>query len=151
MGDSLHFKTSVRQRKPDYLFYPYTDLKIWNTQKSQKSLRYSLRANPLNSSISPLFTPSKITILTPKIPSNHWKSSTFSNSTENIIFNKEIIHKNISINNSEISQNTSKINTFTLQHKSKFHTSIEVQNLSHHKSHNEHNQKITITSITKRE
>ena len=27
-GVCLHFKTSIRQRKPGYLFHPYTDLKI---------------------------------------------------------------------------------------------------------------------------
>ena len=49
---------------------------------------------PLKSSISPLFTPSKIANIPPKIPSNPYKSSTFSNSTENTIFNKEITHQN---------------------------------------------------------
>ena len=70
MGHSLHFRTSVRQRKPGYLFYPYIDFKNsisqkshpnphQNTKNTPKSLRYRLRANQPKLSISPLFTPSK--------------------------------------------------------------------------------------------
>ena len=114
-------------------------------------LRYPLRQSPLKSSISPLFIPSKITTLTQKIHSNPYKSNTFSNSPKNTIFNnKTTSHKPPKIQSQNLT-NTSKINTFTIQYKSKFHTSIEVQNLSHHKSHNEHNQKFTLISNSKRE
>ena len=68
-----------------------------------------------------------------KTPLFHQKSSQriekirlLSNSTENTIYNKEITLQNQLIYNSKITQNTSKINTSTLQHKSKFHSSIEV-------------------------
>ena len=95
--------------------------------KPKTPLRHPLRQNIEKSSISPLTTSSKIATLIPKIPSNPYKSILLSNSTENTIFNKEITHQNYSIYNSSIQQNTSKINTFTIQHKSKFHSSIEVQ------------------------
>ena len=75
-------------------------------------LRYPLRQNLEKSSISSLSTPSKITTIPPKIPSNHWKISILSNLTENTIFNKEITHQKPSIYNSLITQNTSKSNTF---------------------------------------
>ena len=76
-------------------------------------LRYPLRQNPLKSSVSPFFTLSKITTLTPKIPSNPYKIRFPSNSTENSIFNKEITLQNQHIYNSSIAQITSKINTFS--------------------------------------
>ena len=83
-----------------------------STPNSPFWVRYRLRQSPLKSSISPLFTPSKITTIPPKIPSNPYKSSTFSNSAENTIFNKEITYQKPSIYISSIIQNTSKINTF---------------------------------------
>ena len=114
-----------------YLFYPQTPCKIcvsetFHLKPTQKPLRYPLRQNPLKLSISPLFTPSKITTIPPKILSTHWKIRLLSNSTENTIYNKEITLQNQLIYNSKITQNTSKINTFT-QHKIyKQYNSIEV-------------------------
>ena len=112
---SIH-KLLVKSTFPKYL----------TKNHSQTPLRYPLRANPLKSSISQLFTPSKITTIPPEIPSTHWKIRLLSNSTENTIYNKEITLQNQLIYNSKITQNTSKINTFT-QHKIyKQYNSIEV-------------------------
>ena len=61
--------------------HPYFDLKM--DFRSSKSLRYTLRANPLKSSISPLSTTPKITIIPPKILSNPYKIRLQSNSTKN--------------------------------------------------------------------
>ena len=98
-------------------------------------LRYPLRQTPAKSSIPPLFIPSKITTLTQKIHSNPYKSNTFSNSPKNTIFNnKTTSHKPPKIQSQNL-KNTSKINTFTLQHKSKFHLSIEVQKIYHITNH----------------
>ena len=87
-------------------------ISVPSTPKPPFWVRYPLRANPLKSSISPLFTSSKITTIPPKILSKPYKIRLQSNSTENTIFNKEITHQKPSIYNSSIIQNTSKINTF---------------------------------------
>ena len=92
----------------------------------KKPLRYPLRQNPLKSSISPLFTSSKITTIPPKILSTHWKIKLLSNSTKIPIYNKEITRQNTHIYNSSIQQNTSKINTFTQYKIYKQYNSIEV-------------------------
>ena len=125
-GRSLHFKTSSRKPGTAHLMFPHVNSKIRNHSKSNISLRYPLRANPLKSSISPLFTSSKTTTISPKIPSNPWKINLLSNYTENTIFNKEITHQKPSIYNPSIQQITSKINTFQPYQIHKQHHSIEV-------------------------
>ena len=89
-----------------YILWPKNEL------SKLKSLRYTLRANTLKSSISPLFTPSKITILTPKIPSNPYKSILPSNSTKNHTQCTKFNLTNYQNQSQKITQNTSKINTF---------------------------------------
>ena len=118
MGDSLHFRAGSRKPGTAYLFYPHVDYHF--------RVRYPLRANPTKSSISPLFTSQKITTISPKIPSNPYKSILLSNSTENHIFNKETTHQKLSIYDSKITQITSKINTFSLYQIHKQYHSIEV-------------------------
>ena len=125
-GRGLHFRTSSRKPGTAHLMYPHVNSKIRNHSKSNISLRYPLRANPTKSSISPLFAPSKITIIPSKILSNPWKIRLQSNSIENTIFNKEIKHKKPSIYNPSIQQITSKINTFQQCQIHKQHHSIEV-------------------------
>ena len=75
---------------------------------------------------SPIFTTPKITTIPPKTPLSPYKIRLKSNSTENIIFNKEITHQNTPIYNSSITKNTSKINTFQQHSIHKQHHSIEV-------------------------
>ena len=92
----------------------------------KQSLRYTLRQNPLKSSISPLFTPSKITTIPPKTTSNPYKSILHSNSTKNHIFNNKISPHKPPKSNHKITQNISKINTFQPYQIHKQHYSIEV-------------------------
>lgn len=127
-GDSLHLKTNNRQRKPGYLFNPYTDLKIRNHPKNQPN-HFDTHFDKIqqNQAFSPLFTPSKITSYHPKITSKPYKIRLQSNSTKNHTQSTKFHLTNHQKSNLKITQNTSKINTFTLQHKSKFHSSIEVQ------------------------
>ena len=111
------FRTSVRLSEryicsTHKLLVKSTFPKCFTSNPPKQPLRYPLRQSPLKSSISPFFTPSKITTISPKTPSNPYKIRFHSNSTENHIFNKEIIHKNTSIYNTSIQQNTSNINTF---------------------------------------
>ena len=89
-------------------------------------LRYPLRQNIEKSSISPLFTSSKIIKITFKITSNPYKLRLLSNSTENRIHNKETTRQNSSIYISSIIQITSKINTFQPYQIYKQYHSIEV-------------------------
>ena len=124
IGDRLHYKAACRLPGTAYLFNPQTPCKIsvsetFHLKPTKKPLRYSLRANPTKSSISPLFTTPKITTISPK----------------NTIFNnKTTSYKPPKIQSQNLT-NTSKINTFTLQHKSKFHLSIEVQKIYHITNH----------------
>ena len=104
---------------------------------------------PKNQCFHPFSHHQKSPVSHPKIPSNPYKLRLQSNSTENPIFNNKKHFTNHIKSNLKISSNTSKINTFTLQHKSKFQSPIEVQNLSHHKSYNESNQNSHLSPIQK--
>ena len=57
-GHSLHFRANSRKPGTAYLIFSHL--------KPNFRVRYQLRQNPLKSSISPLFTPSKITTITPQ-------------------------------------------------------------------------------------
>ena len=113
----------------------------------KQSLRYTLRQNPLKSSISPLFTPSKITILTPKIPSNTYKLRLQSNSTKNPIFNNKKHFTNHIKSNLKISQTPVKSTLLLSNTNQNFTLLSKSKNLSHHKSHNEYNQKTQLSPI----
>ena len=91
-----------------------------------KSLRYTLRANPLKSSISSIFTPSKITLHYTKILSNPYKLRLQSNSAKNHTQSTKFHLTNHQKSNIKITQNTSKINTFQLHQTHKQYHSIEV-------------------------
>ena len=90
MGRGLHFRTCNWKPRTAHLMFPHVNSKIQNHSKSNISLRYPLRANPLKSTLSSLFTSSKTTTITPKIPLNPWKIKHQPNSVENLIYNNEI-------------------------------------------------------------
>ena len=119
-------------RKPGtaHLFNPQTPCKINVSETFYLKHHFDTHFDKTlkNQAFSPFFTPSKITTIPPKIPSNPWKISISSNSTENTIFNKEITHQNQSIYSSPTTQNTSKINTFQQYQVYKQHHFIEVIN-----------------------
>ena len=94
--------------------------------KYPKLLRYTLRANPLKSSISPLSTTPKITTYHPKILSNPYKLRLQSNSDKNHTHSIKFHLTNHQKSNIKITQNTSKINTFQPYQTHKQHYSIEV-------------------------
>lgn len=78
MGDRLHFKTGRQKPGMTYLMFLQTPCKIsisetFHFKIIKTLLRYRLRANPLKSTFSPLFTTLKITHLTLKIPLNTYK------------------------------------------------------------------------------
>ena len=126
-GLCLHFKTSVRQRKPGYLFHPYIDLKIRNHIKNtQNHFDNHFDKPPTKSSISPIFTTPKITIIPPKYLSNPYKLRFQSNSAKNHTQSTKFHLTNHQKSNIKIIQNTSKINTFQLHQTHKQHCSIEV-------------------------
>ena len=126
MGRGLHFRTDNRLPGMAYLLFPHLDPHFEFDTEFGKILK--------NQHFHHFLYRQKSLKIASKYLSNPCKLRLKSNSTENTIFNKEITHQNTSIYSSSIQQNTSKINTFTLKRKSKFHSSIEVQNLSHHKS-----------------
>ena len=136
VGYGLHFKTNNRQWKPCYLFHSrlnFKNPKLSNlTQKSPKSLRYPLRANPLKSTFSPLFTHPKISKIMPKHPSNPWKINFLSNSLKNQYFLKKFYQINLIFFHFKNSLNTTKINTFTLHSNHKIYHFIEVMFFTHH-------------------
>ena len=117
-GHSLHFRTIVWLLERAYLLFPCLDphfefdTEFGKTLKNQHFHHFLYRKKS-----------SKNTFKTPLSP---YKIRLQSNSTENIIFNKEITHQKPSIHISSITQNTSKINTFQSYQIHKQHYSIEV-------------------------
>ena len=110
-----------------HLFHPRLDFKKSNfLSKITKTTSIPTSTKPTKIKHFTTFTALKNIKTTFKIPSNPYKSSTFSNSTENTIFNNEITHQKPSIYISSIIQNTSKINTFQSYQIHKQHYSIEV-------------------------
>ena len=95
-------------------------------KKYPKSLRYTLRANPVKSSISPISTTPKITTYHSKITSTPYKLRLQSNSTKNHTQSTKFHLTNHQKSNIKITQNTSKINTFQLHQTHKQYHSIEV-------------------------
>ena len=127
----LHFQNKCSIANQVHLFYPQTPCKIsvsetFHLKPTQKPLRYRLRSNSTKSSISPLFTPSKITTYNPKIPSKTYKLRLQSNSAKNHTQSTKFHLTNHQKSNIKITQNTSKINAFTLHQTHKQHHSIEV-------------------------
>ena len=101
-GHCLHFRTENRKPGTAYLFHPHNKKKKPNfLSKITKITSTPTSSKPTKIKHFTTFNTIKKSLLShPKIPLNHYKSSTFSNSTENTIFNKEITHQNQSIYNS---------------------------------------------------
>ena len=132
-GHSLHFRTNVRLPGRAYLFYPQTPCKINVFEAFHPNSTQNTTSIPTSTK------PTKIKHFTTfyTIKNHHYSTLKSPQSLENKAFHRTtpkitlLIRKfhltNHIKSNLKTSQNTSKINTFTLQHKSKFHSSIEVQ------------------------